>query len=393
MKNTTKFIFISLLIFIAIYFLENINHRFWLNDFKVYYFAAKALIQGDQVYGISFGLGTGYYKYSPFTLLFFTPFSLLSYPVASSIHFFIIACAIIGLLILLSKLFVKYWKFEEVRRIHLLLIAILVSAMPHFFRDLHLGNLNAILIFIMCIALWLLLEERTIPAGILLSLAFLCKPYFLLLLLPLIFHRKLKVLLVMAISTIIFTFIPSFFLGFSKNIFLVKSWVIAMYQHNDYLYSNHTVSALIKNYFWQSCPNIISFYILILFVIMYIIYFFFTKGKERKIQNTTTPSNQSFIIQYFLTIAIIPSLLITDTEHFMYVTPFIGLLIFVLNSYRNYFYISLFILLIILYSDLTPSYWGLLGISNLLIISSVLYLFSGNQLWMKIFGKKRRAIQ
>lgn len=392
-KNITKFIYISLLIFIAIYLLENINQRFWLNDFKVYYFAAKALIQGDQIYGIPFGLGTGYYKYSPFTLLLFTPFCLLPFPIASSIHFFIITCAIIGLLILLSKIFVRYWKFAEIKRGHLSLIAILVSAMPQFFRDLHLGNLNAILLFIMCIALWSLLEQKTILAGILLSLVILCKTYFLLLLLPLIFHRKLKLLLVIAITTIIFMLVPSFFLGFSKNIILVKSWVIAMYQHNEYLYSNHTVSALIKNYIWQSCPNIISVYILILFIIMYILYFFLTTRIERKIQKTTAPTKQSFIIQYFLTIAIIPSLLITDTEHFMYVTPFIGLLIFFLNSYGNYFYISLFILLIVLYSDLTPSSWGLLGISNLLIISSVLYLFSANQLWMKIIDTRRRVFQ
>jgi hypothetical protein len=388
MKNITKFIFISSLIFSAIYLLENINHRFWLNDFKVYCFAAKALIQGEQIYGIQFGLGTGFYKYSPFTLILFTPLCLFSYPIASSIHFFIIACAITGLSILLSKLFLKYFKFVEVRRLHLLLIAILLSVMPHFFRDMHLGNLNAILLFIMCIALWLILEQKNIPAGILLSLVFLCKPYFLLLLLPLFLHRKIKVLLITAISTLIFILIPSFLLGISKNFVLVKDWAIAMSQHSDYLSSNHTISSLIKHYIWQSCPHIISIYILIFFVVVYMLYFFLNSRIERKIQKTTAPTNQSFIIQYFLIIAIIPSLLVTDTEHFMYAAPFIGLLIFFLNSIRNYFYITIFILLIVLFSDSTPSSWGLLGVSNLLIISSVLYLFSGNQLWMKIAGKQ-----
>ncbi len=393
MKNITKFILISLLIFIAIYLLENINHRFWLNDFKVYYSAAKALIHGEQIYGIPLGLGTGFYKYSPFTLLLFTPYCLFTYPIASSIHFFIIACAITGLLILLSKFFVKYFNFVEVRRLHLLLIAVLFSAMAHFFRDLHLGNLNTILLFIMCIALWLILEQKTLPAGILLSLVFLCKPYFLLLLLPLFLHRKIKVLLITAISILIFMLIPSVFLGLSKNFILVKYWAIAMSQHNEYLSSNYTISSLIKHYIWQSCPNTISIYILVFFVVIYILYFFLTKRIERNIQKTTAPTNQSFIIQYFLIIAIIPSLLVTDTEHFMYATPFIGLLIFFLNSFRNYFYFSLFILVIVLYGDSTPSSWGLLGVSNLLIISTVLYLFSGNQLWMRISGTQNAVFK
>jgi hypothetical protein len=393
MKNTTKFIFISLLIYIAIFLLENINHRFWLNDFKVYYFAAKALIHGEQIYGIPFGLGTGFYKYSPFTLLLFTPLCLLSYPVASSIHFFTIAGAITGLLILLSKLYVKYFKFVEVRRLHLLLIAILLSVMPHFFRDLHLGNLNAILLFIMCTVLWLILEQRTMPAGILLSLVFLCKPYFLLLLIPLFLHRKIKVLLITAVSTFIFLLIPAVFLGISKNFPLVKDWITVMSQHNEYLSSSQTISSLIKHYIWQSSSNILSIYILIFFVVISIFYFLLNSRIERMIQKTTAPTNQSFIIQYFLMIAIIPSLLITDTEHFMYAVPFIGLLIFFLNSFRKYFYLSLFILLIVLCGDITPDSWGLLGVSNLLIISSVLYLFSGNQLWMKITGKQNALFQ
>ena len=100
-SDSRKFILYSALIFAAIFVVENINHRFWLNDFRVYYLAAKALIAGEQVYGVSFGLGTGFFKYSPMTLLLFTPYTIVSIQVANIIHFIINAsCAIASFLVI-----------------------------------------------------------------------------------------------------------------------------------------------------------------------------------------------------------------------------------------------------------------------------------------------------
>ena len=54
-----------------------INQRFQLSDFNVYYGAADALMNGEQVYGKSFGLSSGFYKYSPEALVPFLPFAFL----------------------------------------------------------------------------------------------------------------------------------------------------------------------------------------------------------------------------------------------------------------------------------------------------------------------------
>jgi hypothetical protein len=37
LKNNKFFVVFALFIFIVIFALENLNNRFWLNDFKVYY--------------------------------------------------------------------------------------------------------------------------------------------------------------------------------------------------------------------------------------------------------------------------------------------------------------------------------------------------------------------
>ena len=80
---------------LAIFVFENINHRFWLNDFKVYYGGATALLNGEQVYGVLYSLGSGYYKYSPFTALLAIPFCLFNFNTAAIFQFFILSFSII----------------------------------------------------------------------------------------------------------------------------------------------------------------------------------------------------------------------------------------------------------------------------------------------------------
>ncbi|MCX6285327.1 MAG: hypothetical protein NTW31_13965, partial [Bacteroidetes bacterium] len=90
LKSTWKFIFFALLFILADFIIENINGRFWLNDFKVYFMGSNALLSGQQVYGIPFGESSGFYKYSPMTLFFFFPSYLVSFETARVIHFFLL---------------------------------------------------------------------------------------------------------------------------------------------------------------------------------------------------------------------------------------------------------------------------------------------------------------
>jgi hypothetical protein len=79
LKPYVPFIVFATVLFAAIFAIEKINERFWLNDFKVYYSAAQALISGEQVYGVPFGLDTGFYKYSPFVAMLFVPYTFFNY--------------------------------------------------------------------------------------------------------------------------------------------------------------------------------------------------------------------------------------------------------------------------------------------------------------------------
>ncbi|MBK7618262.1 MAG: hypothetical protein IPJ10_02835 [Flavobacteriales bacterium] len=62
---------VALLLFV----LEHVNGRFWLNDFRVYYGAGEALLNGEPLYGVAHGLGTGMFKYAPALALFYALFA------------------------------------------------------------------------------------------------------------------------------------------------------------------------------------------------------------------------------------------------------------------------------------------------------------------------------
>ena len=97
-KNKILYVF-TLSLFALIVFLETINHRFEMSDFKVYYLAGKAFFNNQEIYGVQFGLASGYYKYSPVFLLIFSPYLIFGYKTACIIHAFILAIATILTLI------------------------------------------------------------------------------------------------------------------------------------------------------------------------------------------------------------------------------------------------------------------------------------------------------
>src|ERR1051326_2627320 len=103
-KNNIAFIVTASLLLLGFFIAEKINHRFWLNDFRVYYDAFNAFMKGSQLYGVNFSLGSGNYKYSPFSLLLFAPFSFFSFDIAAILYYFFLSTFIIFLFIFCLKL-------------------------------------------------------------------------------------------------------------------------------------------------------------------------------------------------------------------------------------------------------------------------------------------------
>ena len=383
--NSTKtYALIAVVLFATILIIEKINGRFWLNDFKVFYSAAEALLNNEQVYGKSFGLSTGFYKYSPFTLLLFTPFTLFSFEIASIIHFLLIGFCTIFTIIQLEQIISKYL-FEYGKRSYLIFLSIFLCVLLHLVRELHLGNINMILLALLSLSLKLGLESKPIPSGVILAIVIITKPYFIICVLPLLLHRRYKAVLTVMASGIIFVLVSAIIIGFSASITLYLDWFSAMMDHSSYLTSKHTIFTLLHNYTGFLIQPNYALHLLGVTGLLSSAYFWYISRINNK--NNPFNSDKSLIIHYYFLIAIIPNILITDTEHFLFSLPFIAILLIYLAKIKKPGWSILFVVLIFLYegnsSDLIGKNlankfenFGILGISNLIIISIVLFLFS-----------------
>ena len=389
----TSFVIFGVLVLCLILIIEKINGRFWLNDFKVMYLAADALLNNEEVYGTPFGLGTGFFKYSPFTGLLFVPYTIVSFEIASIVHFFISGLAAMSTVVLIEQI-IRAYLVPIRKKTFCTLMALLFCVILHLVRELHLGNINMILLFLLSLSLYFTLPSKSIVSGILLALVILAKPYFIICLLPLLANRRIKEVIYTSVSILVFILSSLLIIGFTKGIILYQEWLAAMVEHNVYLFSNHTVFALIKTYVGVTIPTSWSPVLLIFLAILSSIYFWkITSDKDTSSINF----NGSLIVHFFLVIAVVPSILITDTEHFLFSLPLLAILLFHLRK-DTIWPIVLFILLILMYegnsSDLlgkelsgNVEELGILGISNLIIIGTTFLWFSRNRRKSKVPAK------
>jgi hypothetical protein len=178
----------------------------------------------------------------------------------------------------------------------------------------------------------------------------------------------------------IFSFlIPMLFLGYNQNILLYQGWIHAMREHSNYLSSHHTIPSLLHYYFGMQTGTWFTYFLIALVCTVYFFLYFFLNRKNE------SPSQFLFVTGYFCLLAIVPNIVITDTEHFLLSLPLIVILLRYVAEKKNLLLIAAFILLIFFYEgnstdllgkNLSQRFeeMGLLGSSNLIIVASVLLL-------------------
>jgi hypothetical protein len=358
--------------------LDAINQRFWLNDFRVYYEAAQHLYNRQNMYGQAFGLGTGFYKYSPFAAMVFIPLSLLDYNIAKIIFFICSSSAIFGIFIFFQKIIKRNFDLAKPKLFFLLPFALFLICAVHLQREIHLGNLNMILLFSLLISFKLMVTNRKIFAGILLAIIICFKPHFFILLPLLIIRKEWKVLSSLTLSACFFIFLPSILVGWQQNFTLLIDWKNTILKHNASVESNEQTFQYMLFHFLKIPYSIFTWavpvaVIAISFLILCMQHFKTEKQNENfRIMN--------FASEYFILIAIIPNLVLTDTEHFLLAMPILFGLLLLLNLYENkrWFLIGSIIFLVLfgakatglIGNDLADFYLqnSLLGISNFVLI-------------------------
>ena len=301
--------------------LEWHNGRAQMADFRVYYDAANALIHGDTLYGKAFGVSSGFYKYSPFACIPFIPLALLPYGIASVFYYLLTTAAIIWFSLRVSKV------VSGTETLNTLTLPILTGLflIDHLERELHLGNVNLLLLIALFESYVLLKSNRNAKGGALYGLVLLFKPHFLLLLPYLIWKKR-----IIAVSSCFAVIglgllIPTAALGWQQNVQLLQQWAHAMSDHNIALQlSPNTIYGLINNAFMHG--NAGAWLVLTCLVAVASCFAFLILRNDR-MAGARWSSDVRFT-EYFLLVALVPNLVHTDTEHFMWVWPMLALAIY-----------------------------------------------------------------
>ncbi|MCX6283586.1 MAG: glycosyltransferase family 87 protein, partial [Bacteroidetes bacterium] len=269
---------------------------------------------------------------------------------------------------------------------NLLLSLACICVAIHFVKEFHLGNINTVLLFLLCLSLYSLLKSRNILAGVLFALVVLTKPFFLILLLPLIFRKKWKALASLAGTLILSFLIPALFFGFSKNMFLHKAWISTMFGHNEFYPGHQSIQCLLQYYISPNVPNELQYLIIAGGGLLFLVMHYFNRVFELRNNDSETVQDTGLIMEWFTLTAILPNLVKTDSEHFLLSLPLIIIIIFYLSVNRRFLPIAGFIILIFFYGGNSTDLlgmklsdqlfnMGMIGISNLLIISFALTVF------------------
>src|SRR6185436_6800135 len=174
-------------------------------------------IHNEEVYGQSFGVSSGFYKYSPFALLPFIPLAVLKYEIASVIFYLLIAVTTIWWsLYLVYYLEKKDQPIARYRGWILLVIALFMA--DHIERELHLGNVNLFLLIAAFAIFDLASRRRSVPAGILYGIILLFKPHFLILLPYFLWKKQWKLTAASVMTICAGLLAPVLFKGWTENL-------------------------------------------------------------------------------------------------------------------------------------------------------------------------------
>jgi hypothetical protein len=342
-KNNYGLIILAL-ICILFMFAEIINHRFWLSDFEVYYKSANRIIHSQNLYRMS---ADGYFifKYSPTSAIYFIPFLIIPFAIAKYVYWlFLTSVIVFGFHLCIKILKPSLCKNQEVKSKNgIILCATLILAI-HFLRELHLGQVNYLLLFLYIIALYLFKKQKRTLFSIILAISLFIKPFALIFIPFLVLKKRYFELLIFAGSCLIL-FLLSFLFFDSVEMTLNQyhSWfneiLIELSNKEDLLENrNHTVFSVIARYTpvrFLLADRAISFaYQVVILILIGLFFLWFTRidRKDSKINQQLYFS----IIELSLLVSIIPLLAYTSENAFIFSQLLVFVILLNFKSLRNY---------------------------------------------------------
>lgn len=365
------FILFFCLLFVTV---ETINGKLWTNDLRVYYEATRDFFAGNNPYMHAYGLETGFFKYLPTSLYLFSPMVWFSFGLAKGIHLsFLIICLLLSIPLIYQLLTTHYP--STAKKAWILYLGFITIAV-HVVRELHMGNVNLLLLGLLVLSLYFDSRKHIFLACLSLSLMLVLKPIMILALFPLLLFRRWKEIGILAVLGVLYFCLPILHLGPSNNWTLWSNWFAAIAAHGDYIVSENTLryySALFFGIQSDWLPSLTVFTVLAGSAAFFIFGKYPTRGG-------------SYFFWVLCFTAFVPNFFVTDTEHFLLSMPLICYLLYQLSEQGKALPWALFILGFIPFSlnsndlwgrtisDEIFDYYGLMGLANMLFIGLAIYL-------------------
>ncbi len=344
-------IILLIFIFLAFLLLFLFKVKNEMTDFEVCYRAGKRILKSENLYRLSDGHEQ--FKYLPFSAYLFVPFSFLPLTFAKTIWYFIV------LFTYFLSLYFSYHLLPAKRKRAWILILLTFLILVKFYgRELQLGQINCLIIFLLLLMLIKILENKEVLAGFLWAFTLPIKLYALIFLPYFIVKKKFKIILWSFVFSLIVLFLPSVQYGLKGNIRLLTTW-----KHNLSLttppllgaYDNASIYALLIKWF-DGRETIIRILLILIMLFLALLTIYIIKiGTKKKLKNAE-------ILESSILFILIPLL-----------SP--------LGWYYNYLYSILGIMILINYFGLFPRILKYFLIFNLFLIGGTLYEILGRELF------------
>ena len=254
-KNAARIVAGTLVLLCIILFAVRVRKE--MEDFQVNNKAGARLTWGETLYRAE----DGHYqfKYPPFAAVIYAPLAGLPLPTAKAIWFGLILSATIGAFALaLRSASDKSKAGAWAAWVPLIVLG------RYFLREIELGQINAIITFLLLamIGLLALAEEKDAPgaelgAGVLWGLSVALKPYALIFLPYLLLKKKLRTLAAGTGALAAAFMIPAIFYGFKGSLTVHLEWVRTLSQSTPGLLTSQDNASLLALFAkWTGRPDL-----------------------------------------------------------------------------------------------------------------------------------------
>ena len=278
------------------------NHRFWLHDFEVYHKAASRIITGENLYRGDID-GFYKYKYSPACAMFFTPLGILPFSIAKAIYWVFLSGIICLGFYLSLRIVLPSVAVETPSRINNFILLLAFITAVHFERELHLGQVNQLLLVLYLALVFLWQNSRIKLSSLLWAGSIFIKPFGLIFLPYFIIKRQYRLIGWLILWLVILGLSPVFFYGWPGLLGQYGGWIAELTNElankQDLMQAgNHTIFSIFARFtplrileFTSTVTFFYQTFILLLLAILFILLL----RKGRGIENQSAPET-AFLI-------------------------------------------------------------------------------------------------